>query len=100
MVLATSSSRHITLSSKKFFGVASVALMAASMSSSTTTTQTMAMTVPEYLLPSGVMQSMNWNKASLVPIDFAVGITEGAASAASDVISKNTASKGSQGQEV
>ena len=54
----------------------------------------MAMAVPEQrLLPSSTMSSTNWQTASLVPIDFTVGIQERLpAKQASDVILQDTAS--------
>jgi hypothetical protein len=76
--------------SKKFVVTSAVAWM--------TTSNTVAMQVvlPERMMPSSTMKSMNWKDATLIPIDLTIGVQEQSPSLSGDqVLAKEGGSIGS-----
>jgi hypothetical protein len=64
-----------------------------------TSSSTIAMqVVPERMIPSSIMQSMNWRDATLIPIDLTIGVQELSPALSGDqVLAKHTTSSGSGG---
>lgn len=75
---------------KKLVVTSAVAWMA-------TSSSTVAMpVVPDRMIPSSTMKSMNWNEASLIPVDLTIGVQEQTPSlTGGQVIAKHTGSAGS-----